>query len=351
MMFVYVTKNVFQTHAVYEDGTDMHFFHSALLAAKYKYQLLTESEDFTGQLDESDIDRIKKYETPVFYMTTVSKYTKDDVRIARTEMNKRGRSKFIVIDADFDPGEERQSDYLRKQLIELADNHQTPIVIYPSISYPLKPRFRAVLFTSRQLNENTYYKAVKWLYDTIGLKAKDIGDYQIKSPNNCPVFVNDRQIKAVYDTTQSDGLKPLDNALWKDFDDKPKKDRKAVPNDTDNILDEYEFTDMDVELIGEMFKAAESIKYYNQFWPLMHSVARAEFNEQLTQTQAETLLEHVADIDEERHLVEKWKKDNVVRYNREKTRVFQSQDYLDNAVPLLLYDEALLIVDFEGEND
>ena len=48
---------------------------------------------------------------------------------------------------------------LRYKLIKFAENYNTPIVIYPTISFPEKPRFRVVFFVKRQLNEKNYFKA------------------------------------------------------------------------------------------------------------------------------------------------------------------------------------------------
>ena len=64
-------------------------------------------------------------------------------------MNERARNRYLIIDADYDVGEEDKSQELYDKLIALAKKHNTKLVIYPTISYPTKPRFRAVLFTKK----------------------------------------------------------------------------------------------------------------------------------------------------------------------------------------------------------
>lgn len=334
---MYITRNMFDEIAQYVDIKDDVFFNACIDAAVLKYEHELKDKAY-------DIERIKKYETAVFYMSTVAKYTSDDAIIGRKEMNERGRRRFLLIDADFDPGEERLSKQLRDKLIHLAKEHKSPLLIYPTASYPKKPRFRAILFVKRMLDYKSYYQGMHWLYDQLGTQPSDQFDFYITSNNNVPIFTNTDQIDAIYNTIGEEGLSPLDNAMWKEYD-KP-KDRVSVVELEENYSDEddaHVFTDEQLEIATMLLVEHKEFTKYQEFWQFTTSLARAEFFEQITNDQAHTILTKIADVAPDPHTAGHWAVENIREYENTKHRVFKDREQLLRARPLVTYPEMLQV--------
>ena len=210
---MFATPNLFSTAATWIDMDDTAFFAAALDHATCAYE--------KGDYDRFDVDTIKRYHTPVVYASRLSKMTKDDKKTTgRKELNASGRMRrsFIMIDADFNPGEEADSYTMRRNMKQLADAHNTHLVIYPTVSWPEKPRFRAVMFPARDLNARGYHKAVTWWYKKLGYDTPlDAADTRINANRNLPVFINDEQIENVYSTLDDDTREKLPGHLWRDI--------------------------------------------------------------------------------------------------------------------------------------
>lgn len=326
---MYITKNVFGTDARYIDLTDLDFFHEAIKLAKEQYFQ-------TNGFDGLTIEDIKKKYTPVIYASTVTKKTAEDTFISRKEMNTRAKRKYLIIDADFNSGEEKKSEDFYNKCIELGENLKTPIVIYPTISYPEKPRFRVVFFTKSSLGEASYWQAMIWLFQVLETTPTDQGDLKIKTPRNAPIFTNEQQIAKIYDTTQDKNLKPLESHHWK-FIPKPKI-RKIEENEK-SYKDDLPITSKNLEDAINLFIKNNKLKEYSEFWKFLHSLARAEFYKQITNNQVLQVLSHVADSADDEVTKLKWKMDNKKLYTTERSRVFGDELLLSKAKSLLDYDE------------
>ena len=220
---------------------------------------------------------------------------------------------------------------MRQNLIDLAEKLKTPLVIYPTISFPKKPRFRAVLFSKRALDHASYVQAMRWLYHVLNEKPTDASDLSMNSNNNAPCFNCKEQIEMIVDTTQDKDLKPLEPALWSSFP-KPKLQKKAKIKKGQS--DEYNLSGFWFEKAKETFKNSKQAQTYLTFWPILHSLARAELNEQLTEDEVIEFLDTAAEAGNDQATIEAWKVENAKEYRKERTRVERSQSLYESATPL-----------------
>lgn len=303
---LYISKNLYDKYVTYVDVPDDVFFHNIINYAKEVFE--------SGKLENVDIEEIKSKYTPVIYVSTLSKRTGDDDLLTRKSMNERARNRYLIIDADYDVGEEDKSQELYDKLIALAKKHNTKLVVYPTISYPTKPRFRAVLFTKKVMNDASYHQAMNWLYDQLGLEATDKGDFDIRSNNNAPIFVNEAQIKRIYDNTQEEGLEPLDNHLFKPYP-KPKS-RKAFKKDFVALTkyDEGKVSRFQLMMGIQKLVKNPDMQDYNTFWPVVYSLAKAELLEQISEKDAFDALEELAKAAPDQYTRTRWSIGNRQKY-------------------------------------
>lgn len=355
---MYLTKNVYQRNVTFYDGDDITIFHYLLEKAK---SVFIENSNYFESLTDDEIKKLKKNNTPVIFASTVSSMKPAfDFSLIRSDMNDRAKRRYLIIDADFDAGKEEPSQYLYNKIIEVAKEHNTPLIIYPTVSYPEKPRFRAVMFTKNLLGAAEYYQAMSWWYDQLGIfminknaradqdvyevleglekdlvDAADTSNTNIRSNNNAPFFVNFDQLDAIYDNTQEEGLELLEKSLWKDYD-KPRLPKRQTFSDH-NMLDEYELSDEFLDKAVHEFAKTDFAKDYSTFWRFLHSVARAEDQKQITPEQVDKILNWVAETgdDNDKELV--WKLNNRTQYAIERNRVLSIPSYYSSAVPLCAY--------------
>lgn len=350
---MYVTKNIYESYATYIDLPDTDFFHEALENAKTVYKKHAETIE---DMSQESIKELKNRSVPVMYVTTVSKRKADDFKLIRTDMNERARRKFLIIDADFSEGEDSTSEKLRENIIRLAEQLNTPLVIYPTHSYPEKPRFRAVFFTKQLLDAASYMQAMTWLYDMLGIyiikgdedpiievlnedeielsKGVDRGNLHIKSNNNAPFFTNETQLDYIVDTTQDDSLELLDKSLWGNFP-KPKIAKPKVWG-SKTAIDEYSLSNDILKAGCLAYAKTDEASSFDTFWRFLHSLARAEFYGQITSDQVQSALTWVA-TNPNKSKQSKWIIDNKERYKIERDRVHTRDDYLKRAKPLVAY--------------
>lgn len=328
---MYVTSNYYQKDARYIDMTDLDFFHYSLKIAEDQLQ---ERLDKKGAYTKEEIDEAKMKEVPVMYATTVSSKKPDEVFLARKEISSRARNRHLIIDADFNEGEEKEAEDFKRECVALALSYETPIFIYPTPSYPDKPRFRVIFFVKRVLSEATYFQAMTWLYDELNAEPNDKSDLYIKSSNNAPSFFNEAQLDGVIDKTQDKNLKPLDNSLWRDYD-KPKV-RKA--NTGKSKYDELMITDEEL-VIGSTLIAPMIGDDYDFFWKFASSLYRAEHFEQISQEQAEKVMKIIASGITNQNRVKETELDNLTYYTELRGRLANDEVSMMKARPLLSYDE------------
>lgn len=355
---MYMTKNVYQRNVTYYDGDDITIFHYLIEKAK---SVFIENSNYFESLSDDEIKKLKKNNTPVIFASTVSSMKPAfDFSLIRSDMNDRARRRYLIIDADFDAGKEESSQYLYNKIIEVAKEHNTPLIIYPTVSYPEKPRFRAVMFTKNLLGAAEYYQAMSWWYDQLGIfminknaradqdvyevleglekdlvDAADTSNTNIRSNNNAPFFVNFDQLEAIYDNTQAEGLELLEKSLWKEYD-KPKLPKRQNFDDH-NMLDEYKLSDEFLDKAVHDFAKTDFAKDYNTFWRFLHSVARAEDKKQITPEQVDKILNWVAETGDNNDKELVWKLNNRSQYAIERNRVLSIPSYYKSAAPLCAY--------------
>lgn len=325
---MYITKNLYSRYAEYINISDMKFFHYLIELAKESFE--THKEEFL-EMTTSDIDALKKDRSIVLFASTVSNFSDDDLIISRPEMNERARRKYLIIDADFDSGEELEASQMIDDLKQLSIDFSTPLIIYPTVSYPNKPRFRAVLFVKKALNESSYHQAMTWLYKMLGREPLDASDLKIRSNNNAPLFINQEQIDVVFDNTTDSELQPLDNVLWKNYPKPRLKTSRSIPK---SYFDEFKIPE---DLLKEAcleFAKSDSARNFNTFWFVFHSIARAEYFEQITPELARKALEWIARVPGDPVNAARWSIENKNQYKNERRRVFENEKILLNARPL-----------------
>lgn len=323
---MYITNSMYDLYAKYIDLDDRNFFQNCVEIAK----------DNMFKLQEVDIDKIKQ-STPVCYMSSLSSQKPTEQIVMRKVLNSsRGRRKFLMIDADFEVGQENDSEKLIANLKDFADRMQTPLMIYPTISYPEKPRFRAVLLVKRGLNDSKYWSAMTWLYDQLETKVLDASDLRITANRNLPVFCNEDQVNAVYSTFDQLDLQPLDNNLWKDVQAPPKQE---LTEEQLADLKEVEY-DEDLLLKGSKTLAKRKIaKSYETFWHVVASIAAAVQLEQVDEEVAYEMLDNFAQAGQDEHKIRAWEIGNRELYNQFATQYKEIPENIVKARPLNSFSE------------
>lgn len=327
---MYISQNVYDRDARYIDLSDQDFFHEAIKIAKRKYE-----DDKSNEIiyTDEDIEQIKKNQTPVFFASNLTKRSNQEIFVRRRGLKDRLRRKYLIIDADFNQGEEEQSQELFDKAISLAEEYDTPIVIYPSASYPLKPRYRIIFFVKRMLNATSYKKAMIWLYSELETEATDRSDFYITGNNNAPIFFNEAQLDKIIDTTRDKDLKPLNNKLWSHI--KVKKERSQQDYQLKTEYDRYpiekdEFTRM---------MSFMNIDSYDEFWKFSYSLLRAEVNDQITHDQALDAMKMISQVAPNDETQLQWEQDNINKYQSFKSGVEDGTIDLKRSLPLVRYDE------------
>ena len=279
-----MTSNVYQRYCRYLAPSDRAVFSFLLERA---VQLVKELKDVPVNVDE-----LKK-NTPVVYASTLSKRSSDDDVISRKDVNSdRARRKFLMIDADFNPGQEGESACLRDRIVCLCRELKTPVLIYPTVSFPVKPRFRAVFFTERVMTSDQYWSAMTWLYRELDQEPLDPSDLRMSANRNAPIFFSEEQVAAVYSTLDDESLKPLSNALWRDI--KRPKRRVAEPS-----VDVWEFDgawSVSKLILGSKKLSRQKIAmHYETFWRIVESIAVEVFEKAISVETAEDMVRMLAD--------------------------------------------------------
>lgn len=323
---MYITNSMYDLYAKYVDLDDRTFFSRSVEIAK----------ENMFKLQEVEIDRIKQ-STPVCYMSSLSSQKDGEQIVLRKVLNSsRGRRKFLMIDADFEIGQDIDSEKLIERLKSFADKMKTPLLIYPTISYPEKPRFRAVLLVKRGLNDSKYWCAMKWLYDQLETEILDASDLRITANRNLPIFCNEEQVKAVYSTFDDTSLEPLDNSLWKDVKAPPKQE---LSEEQLADLKEVEY-DEEILLEGSKILAKRKIaKSYETFWHVVASIAAAVRLEQVDEEVAYEMLDNFAQAGEEQTKIRAWEIGNRELYNQFSTQYKEIPENIVKARPLNSFSE------------
>lgn len=364
---MYVTENIYQKRATYvETSSTFKFFCMTAVQAVERYD---------------NKRRLLKSKTPVVFATSVKGFEKDTdtPTIARVEMNDRGILRdYLGIDWDFEPGEEDKLKKLVTKCGEFATKYQTPILFYPTFSFPKKPRARTVIFLDRQIDQEPYAKGVYFIEKEFDLNTDDDGNYNIKHNFNLPVINRDDQLAVtrlilpnnksvkINDITRKDGEKyaydlnlinmdmrniklfSVDNFNEEALPKSHKKYGQANTRVSTTEVDDFEKmprSDEDVQnaishLLIKLnggddnpinYVAPLDLNDYNQFFQFLHAIARAEVIGAITRGQAVRILVGVAMGNRE------WEQNNIRDYEIEYDRVAKSQQKLEMANPFSYY--------------
>lgn len=322
---MYVTKNLYEKFAQYVDMESMKFFIQTSKRAFDVYK--------TGK-------KFKKNETPVVYGSSVKDFNSDyDKVIARVEMNQRGVLRdFIGIDWDFDKGDEDKLEKLLTNLEQFHEKYQTPIIIYPTFSYPEKPRVRTVMFAEEEMDKMSYAQAVTFVVKALDVDPEDESNYNIAHNFNLPVINTPEQKKMM--TFHKTYVDKLPNALWsKVKSNVPVRKSVAVKRTPVSRIEsqsrDRESIEKGLQNLSNNMKAKNNNRLdfdvWTNFFQFLHSVARAETIGSITRSDALYILEEVAggNIDYQRR--------NKEDYLREFPRVRDNEDKLEAARGIAYY--------------
>lgn len=330
---------MFSTTATWIDLPDREFFQQALDVARQRFE--------SGHTDEEHVSvTTVKQKTPVVYMSSVSKPTDDDrASMDRKELNERGRRKFLMIDADFDPGQEEDSTSLREKIIQVAHDNNTHVLIYPTASYPDKPRFRAVMFTTRVMIREQYFKAMSWWFDQLGTTALDEADMRITANRNLPVFTNNEQLESVYSTLDDESLNALESTLWKEYKAPPKKKKLDYSADMASAtrvnFEGIHWNNVDsiraVRAMGQTRLGATR----HSVWKFIQSVACGLLEGVVTKDTAHKMMRALAERQDNEHKAEQWYNGNVDMLEECMSDISNGDTRLDEIRPLSSYTELM----------
>lgn len=345
---MFVGENLYAKKLHYVDIGDADFFALATEAAVARFRLDSESEN------SESVDKVKN-STPVVFNSTLSKIDAGEESVIDRKManDERARRKFLMIDADFDPGEEDDSRDLRDSVVRVAEDNGTPVLIYPTASYPDKPRFRAVLFTKRAMSAENYFQGMTWWFDQLGQEPNDPSDMRMSANRNAPRFTNQDQVDGVFTTIGGAGLELLDNKLWSKYP-KPKKrrPRSSTAGESPEVFAKKHGITLDPSLVVGLTesKIAASGQYNTRdnSWRFTESVADAVRTGLVSATVGEQIMEALATSAPNESVRKKWVEGNIATMHAEVDNLNNNPDRLEWVKPLFSYRELLQAVTATG---
>ena len=333
---MYTAHNLYSARVFFIDLDDRDFFTHCLKTAISR-QPDIEDAGFSD-------DYIKKH-TPVIFASTLSKHDKiKDAVITRKDVNtSRARRKFLMIDADFEPGQESESELMRERLVKLASRLKTPLMIYPTVSFPDKPRFRAVLLSKRAMSSDAYFQGMSWLYDALDMSPLDDSDLRMSANRNAPIFKSDEQVDAIYSTFEDDDLSPLDNKLWSSY---PKPKTRTKTSDYTQVVSDFSDSDIKLEP-SEVKRAMKNVingplaESRGSSWFFIESVGAAVVTGVIDEKLAYDIVSMLASRAESDELRHKWEAGNIEMLEDAINDMPGSPSRASKAKPLFLYREML----------
>lgn len=340
---MYYTKGLYQKRAIFNNEDAMHFFIKAVALANKQYQ---------------EGVRLNKDQQIVVYGSTINDFNPElDGNIARVEMNERGvlRS-FIGVDWDLKETETYQQ--LKKALRQFSKDYHTPVLFYPTSSYPKKPHCRSVCFVSKQMDATDYARAVTWLEKTLEVSGDDQGNYSIKHNFNAPAFLSEEAYEETTWFLDGEMLDPrqltleelsdqlavkehfLNPSLWKNVKPivKPRKSSRFAQEfeieRTERMSLEREEIKKGQEHLMNMIKNEENFvdfSKYNNFFQFLHALARAQVLGSMTFDEVKDTLVLIAQGNRE------YEQRNIKDYQIELKRVMGDETKLKRARPISCY--------------
>lgn len=323
---MYVSASFKDKSARYIDLSDIEFFKACIQEA---IDLLPAVLDVNMEKDTI------KQRTPICHISKLSKQKSVESIVDRKYLHTdRARRGFIMGDVDYEAHEVEESEAFKQALISFAQEKHTPLLIYPTASYPEKPRFRWVMFTKRIMAPTQYHKAMKYVYDTLGFSCTDKSDFDIRANRNLPIFDSQAQVDGIYSTLDDITLEALDNALFKDVQ-VPKKKLSPVKIDDPTIHG----TTLNSELV---LKAAEELAttpicaIYNSFWRVVKALAAAVLCEGIDEATARQALIIFAKAAPDANTKYRWEQENQILFDKQAAYLRTDADFMETQ-PLIAY--------------
>lgn len=334
---MYVAQNLYSRYAQFIDLSDRDFFSKSLEIAIKDFQ----------KARDADLELMTKKRAPIVLVSNLSARTAEETFIARKQVHdiKRAKRRFLMIDADFEAHQKEDSAELRERIIDFGEKYQTPVMIYPTQSFPAKPRFRAVFLTNTLLSDVRYEQAMRWLHGELGIeKSLDPADLRVTTNRNLPAFTNDDQVTHCFSTFDDENLEVLDWKLWKDTTELPKRD---VVFERENPFEDMEFS-YDFEILKDgASQLAGSVlcQKYDQFWKVVQSIALEVIEGRLDIEQAEEVVQILArDSGAEELKTQSWEVENVKLLHSTIERLKNSVEDRSKTRPMSTYIEFMIAI-------
>lgn len=316
---MFIGNNLFARYAEYIDLTDRDFFTACLDKAR-----------------ETVSETITKQNAPIAFCSRLASQKTSESLVTRKTVHDASRTKrrYLMIDADYEPDQTRQANKLYSAARSLAETHRTPIMIYPTLSYPQKPRFRVVYLTRELMNAQRYEQAMIWLYDQLGLTATDPSDTRITTNRNLPAFCTEDQLDIIYSTFDNEALEPLDNTLWKNtpLPPKPKTAHPVV------VASDRAYDTAVLSTCIRTVCSAKDLTDYNRMWYYIQAVAVDVLAGRLTDEAArETAREMAVYATDDAAKQQRWITGNTEMYEKHLDRLRTDESQLTRAWPLCAY--------------
>lgn len=295
---MFVIKNLYDNTAHFIDMEDFDFFNQSLVEAFNIANVL-----ILGKFEKRTI----KESTPAVVCSTVDGFDKSESNSVDriVALGSKSKRRFLIVDADFDTGEEELSALIRQKFIDLSYELDTKLILYPTASYPKKPRFRAVLFTEDYLHADEYAKAIKWLYDAVGMTVNDDTDLRMTTNRNLPVFSNVEQIPAVF--VKEEG-KLLNNDLWQDV--KVHKNISSAPYSVNTKLHSKKIDDDVINYLTN-YLSHHDLSSYEEFFKLSNSIAASVVCNGISYERGKEAIQRVSQFGSDQKKQKSWERENV----------------------------------------
>lgn len=250
---------------------------------------------------------------------------------------------FIALDYDLETLDEAKelSQNFHSLLIQ---QQEANAAMYPSISFPWKPRFRVVIDTKQWLDKSTYSQAVEHLIEYLGVNTHDEGNTVLAHPLNSPLYLHETSEKFVMFQTSKEPLDLKDIGFDPDqvkpaYKSKRATRRNAISKSGGNVEDEDEpiapyRSDQIIQAVDTFLasdEARDQLEKYDYFWRFVESLADAYMRELVDKDFIDYTLKAVALGDN------KWEEDNYNVFEAQLNKLETSPDKRQLVRPLSTY--------------
>lgn len=258
---------------------------------------------------KDDIQQFKKANVKIFLASAFN--TLEEPQTPETSSRKISQNggvlrDYIVLDYDIDDVTEA-NQLLNSVNQRFVKDQKINFGIYPSIKYPIKPRFRLIVEVDKLLDKYSYKQAAKILIETLGVDTHDLVANQTIAHNfNAPAYTSDVAVKQAY--FQTDG-KPLNLEMYGYSESDVKRPKKKE----ESIAKTVQFRDEQLDPAIKAFIAddrnKEKLKDYDFFWRFAESLADARIKNLISDDFVNTILKATAYGNSE------WEENNPQVYN------------------------------------